>query len=104
MVILTNKNGYLSCTLVLSTPGTEQRYKECVKCVGYPQESIHNYFYNTQLLTYYWRHPTFCPRAFSLKRSFLHKAIPMPTIVGTAISTSFYISENAFSTCHNVER
>ena len=28
MVILTNKNGYLSCTFVLSTLGTEQRYKE----------------------------------------------------------------------------
>ena len=30
MVILTNKNGYLSFTFVLSTLGTEQRYKECV--------------------------------------------------------------------------
>jgi len=27
MVILTNKNGYLSCTFVLSTLGTEQMYK-----------------------------------------------------------------------------
>ena len=35
MVILTNKNGYLSCTFVLSTLGTEQRYKECARCVGY---------------------------------------------------------------------
>ena len=30
MVILSNKNGYL----VLSTLGTEQRYKECARCVG----------------------------------------------------------------------
>ena len=35
MVILTNKNSYLSCTFVLSTLGTEQRYKECTRCVGY---------------------------------------------------------------------
>ena len=35
MVILTNKNGYLSYTFVLSTLGTEQRYKECTRCVGY---------------------------------------------------------------------
>ena len=33
MVILTNKNGYLSCTFVLSTLGTEQMYKECAICV-----------------------------------------------------------------------
>jgi len=35
MVILTNKNGYLISTFVFSTLGTEQRYKECVTCVGY---------------------------------------------------------------------
>ena len=35
MVILTNKNGYLSCTFVLSTLDTEQRYKKCARCVGY---------------------------------------------------------------------
>ena len=40
MVILTNKNGYLSCTFVLSTLGTEQRYKECAGCVGYHQGGI----------------------------------------------------------------
>ena len=39
-VILTNKNGYLSCTFVFSTLGTEQRYKECVRCVGCPPRSI----------------------------------------------------------------
>ena len=32
MVILTNKNGYLSCTFVLSTLSTEQRYKVCKMC------------------------------------------------------------------------
>ena len=37
MTILTNKNGYLSCTFVFSTLGTEQRYKECVRCVGYQE-------------------------------------------------------------------
>ena len=35
MVVLTNKNGYLSCTFVLSTLGTEHRYKECARCVEY---------------------------------------------------------------------
>ena len=40
MVVLTNKNGYLNCTFVFSTLGTEQRYKECVRCVGYPPRSI----------------------------------------------------------------
>ena len=34
MVVLTNKNGCLSCTFVLSTLGTEQMYKECVRYVG----------------------------------------------------------------------
>ena len=34
--ILTKRNGYLSCTLfAISTLGTEQRYKECARCVGY---------------------------------------------------------------------
>jgi len=35
MVILTNKNGYLSCTFVLSTLGTGERYNEYASCVGY---------------------------------------------------------------------
>jgi len=35
MDILTNKNVYLSCTFVLSTLGTEHRYKECARCVGH---------------------------------------------------------------------
>ena len=35
MVVLTNKYGYLSCTFVLSTLDTMQRYIECVSCVRY---------------------------------------------------------------------
>ena len=31
MVILTNKNGYLSCTFVFATLSSEQRYKECLR-------------------------------------------------------------------------
>ena len=38
MVILTNKN---QCTFVLSTLGTEQRYKECA-CVGYALRNNNN--------------------------------------------------------------
>ena len=40
MVILTNTNGYLSCKFALSTLGIEQRYKECVRYVGYPPSNM----------------------------------------------------------------
>ena len=35
ILFLQCKNGYLSCTFVFLTLGTEQRYKECARCVGY---------------------------------------------------------------------
>ena len=34
MIILTNKNS-LSCIFVLSALGTEQRYKQCARCMRY---------------------------------------------------------------------
>ena len=40
MINLTNRYGYLSCTFVLSTFATEQRYEECVRCIGYPKQNV----------------------------------------------------------------
>ena len=46
---LTNKNGYLSFTFVLSMLGIEQMYKECGICVA-TQEGLSGRMHDSQLV------------------------------------------------------
>ena len=46
---LTNKNGYLSFTFVLSTLGIEQMYKECGMCVA-TQEGLSGRIHDSPLV------------------------------------------------------